>query len=368
MAEAKVNDLPVMSSSDFTDNDLFLMLDNGKARLLTRPTFQAWMRENVKGEKGDTGSAGKDGLDGRNGTNGVNGINGISAYQVAVGTGFIGTETEWVTSLKGDQGLAGVDGSEGWSPVLSTAQRGVDVVIQLRDWVGGTGSKPTTLGYLSNDGIVTNIANATNIRGDKGLTGDRGIQGETGANGADGSTIETAVFNGNGSITLNMTDSTTVTSNAPPRASGWASYKDSVYIDTNPLVIPATTQVVLPNNGLTVLSNFPTGVITFYNNVSQKMVLADQVGSYTIRVRFKVKPVTTSTQEFINISYSKETTEVPFSQDIPLRGDNQVQDVNVSTEIYGDASIVANGISARIRTSTSEIQIYNVEFVIVKVS
>ena len=53
MAEVKVNDLPVMSSSDFTDNDLFLMLDNGKARLLTRPTFQAWIgRENVKGEKG----------------------------------------------------------------------------------------------------------------------------------------------------------------------------------------------------------------------------------------------------------------------------------------------------------------------------
>lgn len=368
MAEVKVNDLPVMSSSDFTDNDLFLMLDNGKARLLTRPTFQAWMRENVKGEKGDTGSAGRDGRDGRNGNNGVNGINGISAYQVAVGTGFIGTETEWISSLKGDQGLAGIDGSEGWSPVLATAQRGEDVVIQLRDWVGGTGIKPTTLGYLSNDGIVTNIANATNVRGDQGLEGKQGETGETGEKGADGSTLEAAVFNDNGSITLNMTDSTTVTSNTPPRVTGWASYKDSVYTEANALVIPAATQVVLPNDGATVLSSFPTGVTTFYNTVSQKMVLADQRGSYTIRVRFKVKPVTTTTQEFINISYSKETTEIPFSQDIPLRGDNQIQDVNVSTEIYGDASIVANGISARIRTSTSEIQIYNVEFVIVKVS
>ena len=60
MAEVKINQLPTMASSEFTDNDYFLVVDDGSARLLSRPTFQAWMRENVKGEQGIQGVAGKE--------------------------------------------------------------------------------------------------------------------------------------------------------------------------------------------------------------------------------------------------------------------------------------------------------------------
>ena len=49
-----------MASSEFTDNDYFLVVDDGSARLLSRPTFQAWMRDNVQGEQGIQGIAGKD--------------------------------------------------------------------------------------------------------------------------------------------------------------------------------------------------------------------------------------------------------------------------------------------------------------------
>ena len=82
MAEVKINQLPTMASSEFTDNDYFLVVDDGSARLLSRPTFQAWMRENVKGEKGEQGVAGKDGKDGVNGTNGKDGKDGRSVVSV----------------------------------------------------------------------------------------------------------------------------------------------------------------------------------------------------------------------------------------------------------------------------------------------
>ena len=39
--------------------------------------------------------------DGTNGVNGVNGTNGKSAYDIAVKNGYIGTEQEWLLSLKG---------------------------------------------------------------------------------------------------------------------------------------------------------------------------------------------------------------------------------------------------------------------------
>ena len=46
-----------------------------------------------KGDKGDAGQSIK-------GNNGTNGANGLSAYEIATSKGFIGTEDEWLESLK----------------------------------------------------------------------------------------------------------------------------------------------------------------------------------------------------------------------------------------------------------------------------
>ena len=47
---------------------------------------------------------------GTNGLNGTNGQDGKSAYEIAVDNGFVGTETEWLESLKGQDGQDGRDG------------------------------------------------------------------------------------------------------------------------------------------------------------------------------------------------------------------------------------------------------------------
>ena len=56
-------------------------------------------KEELKGEKGDTGASGKDGL------NGADGSDGKSAYDIAVDNGFEGTESEWLESLNGKDGV-----------------------------------------------------------------------------------------------------------------------------------------------------------------------------------------------------------------------------------------------------------------------
>lgn len=60
---------------------------------------------------------GKDGLDG------TNGQNGLSAYEIAKNGGFIGTEEDWLKSLKGEkgeQGEKGQNGVDGKTPVKGT--------------------------------------------------------------------------------------------------------------------------------------------------------------------------------------------------------------------------------------------------------
>lgn len=55
----------------------------------------------VRGERGIQGEKGNTGADGK------------SAYQVAINNGYIGTETEWLASLKGDTGEQGLQGERG---------------------------------------------------------------------------------------------------------------------------------------------------------------------------------------------------------------------------------------------------------------
>lgn len=186
MAEVKVTDLPAITLDSFTNNDSFLIIDDGAVRRLTRAVFYEWLAGNVQGQRGEQGVAGRDGVRGTNGLNGTNGTNGISAYQVAVQNGFVGSAEAWLASMKGDAGAKGLDGGDGWSPVFKTEDYQGGSYLKIVDWVGGTGEKPVTLGYVSNEGIVSTVAVATNLKGDIGLTGAKGETGEKGEKGDKG--------------------------------------------------------------------------------------------------------------------------------------------------------------------------------------
>ena len=362
--EVKINDIPVATSASFTDNDLFLIVDDGEARLLRRSTFQAWMLENVQGEKGDTGATGLTGQNGTNGRDGIDGTNGLSAYQVAVSNGFIGTEQQWIVSLKGATGATGASGGNGWTPSLRTEVRGTDeLVLRIIDWTGGSGTKPA-VGYLSSTGIVTNISNATNIRGTQGLQGVQGVAGQDGQDAAQATSI---VIQDDHSVIVTYNNSTTLQSNVPPRILGWGSYKDGQYTDALPFTISANTTVIIPNNSGSIISNgMPINVTTFYDSTTQKCLMTDVNGLYAVRVKFKV--AASNTADRIQRVVSKNTTENPYVEDRTLRGDNLIQDMSFSTFVYGDTPLSSNGMTISLKTYSRAVSIYNIEFTISKIN
>ena len=86
-------------------------------------TETEWL-ESLKGVDGKDGVNGKDGCDGRNGADGLpgrDGIDGKSAYIIAVEHGFTGTENEWLQSLKG------ADGRDGITPDMSDYATKTDI-------------------------------------------------------------------------------------------------------------------------------------------------------------------------------------------------------------------------------------------------
>ena len=86
----------------------------------------------LQGEKGDTGADGK------------------SAYQVAVDNGYIGTETEWIASLKGDKGDTGEQGLRGERG--ETGEAGYTPV-KGKDYFDGADGKDGEDGYTPQKGI-----------------------------------------------------------------------------------------------------------------------------------------------------------------------------------------------------------------------
>lgn len=73
-------------------------------------------KDELKGDKGDKGERGEAGytpIKGVDYFDGNNGSDGKSAYRIAVDNGFIGSEADWLESLKGSNGADGRDGLDG---------------------------------------------------------------------------------------------------------------------------------------------------------------------------------------------------------------------------------------------------------------
>lgn len=66
---------------------------------------------------------------------GPNGADGLSAYQIAVNNGFVGTESQWLTSLEGPQGPQGIQGNPG--------NNGVSGYEQVFQWFGPVAASST---------------------------------------------------------------------------------------------------------------------------------------------------------------------------------------------------------------------------------
>ena len=113
------------------------------------------------------------------------GKDGKSAYEIAVEHGFVGTETEWLESLKGVDGKDGVNGKDGCD-----GRNGVDG-LPGKDGKSGADGLPGRDGIDGTDGKSAYI-----IAVEHGFTGTENewLQSLKGADGKDGITPDMSVY------------------------------------------------------------------------------------------------------------------------------------------------------------------------------
>lgn len=131
------------------------------------------------GPQGLTGEKGATGERGEQGPKGDPGVNGKSAYELAKEDGFTGSQTEWLASLKGQDGQKGERGEPGLQgpvgPKGEQGQQGVQGPIGQQGVQGEQGP----IGPKGEAG-------AQGPQGDVGPKGDTGPRGEKGEKGSDG--------------------------------------------------------------------------------------------------------------------------------------------------------------------------------------
>ena len=114
------------------------------------------------------------------GANGEKGTDGKSAYQIAVEQGYQGSESDWLSSLKGDKGEKGNTGAKG-NPGQDGADGKSAYAIAVEH--GYEDSEDKWLLSLKGE---KGDAGERGEKGDTGLQGERGERGETGQQGEQG--------------------------------------------------------------------------------------------------------------------------------------------------------------------------------------
>lgn len=153
-----------------------------------------------------------------NGANGEKGTDGKSAYQIAVEQGYQGSESNWLSSLKGDKGEKGntgakgnpgQDGADGKSAYAIAVEHGYEDsedkwLLSLKGEKGNAGER----GEKGDTGLQ-------GVPGEKGEKGDAGVAGKDGfspiANVVkDGSVITITITDKNGTTTVTLTEGAAV--------------------------------------------------------------------------------------------------------------------------------------------------------------
>ena len=183
-----------------------------------------------------------------NGANGEKGTDGKSAYQIAVEQGYQGSESDWLSSLKGDKGdkgekgntgakgNPGQDGADGKSAYAIAVEHGYEDseekwLLSLKGEKGDTGKR----GEKGDTGLQGERGEKgeTGQQGEQGPKGEKGEKGDAGVAGKDGFSPIANVVKDGSAITITITDKngTTTVTLTEGAAVDLTPYAKTVYVD-----------------------------------------------------------------------------------------------------------------------------------------
>lgn len=150
--------------------------------------------------------------------------------------------------------------------------------------------------------------------------------------------------------------------------SGYADYADTQYTEGSPFTVLSGTKVNLPNNaGLVYDEQKPTDIVTFYDEINQKITGRDGDGLAVV-FEFKVKPLQNASNIRVrtSIDIGGAVGEIyPFAKTLE-RGVGVEDDFFHAFAGYTRDTWEANGGQVKVQATNSNIEIYDIRYVLTR--
>lgn len=151
-----------------------------------------------------------------------------------------------------------------------------------------------------------------------------------------------------------------------PRTTGWGNYRDTEYTSASPLLLPANTRTLVPNNAATKdESQLPEDMLTFYNTLTSR-ILATNGSDFIITARIRVRPTNeeaTMVRMELEMGLDVSPVVIETTQRALAWGVLQESPLNFTFSGYARETFALAGARLFI-TSDGPVEIYGVSYVI----
>lgn len=150
-------------------------------------------------------------------------------------------------------------------------------------------------------------------------------------------------------------------------STGWQQIIDTTYTVGSPLtILQGVTGKIQTGTITNITTQLPTGVTTFWDNTTDKIVAVNDGDGFTLSLRFKAKMNVLSGYFDVNLDIGVGAPIDPVSSETAIfaRAANTEQNFDIDLSYFTGSTFITNGGEIQIVPQNGDIQIYDIRLVI----
>lgn len=148
---------------------------------------------------------------------------------------------------------------------------------------------------------------------------------------------------------------------------GWEQITDATYTSGSPLVIlSGVTGKILTGTISKIQTQLPTGVATFWNETTDKLLAVNNGDAFTLSLRFKAKMNVASGLADIDINIGGSLGAISNETILFSKGSGVEQKFDIDMSYFTGTTFISNGGNIEITPINGDISIYDIVLVIIR--
>lgn len=148
---------------------------------------------------------------------------------------------------------------------------------------------------------------------------------------------------------------------------GWQQITDSTYTSGSPLsILSGVTGKLLTGTVTEINTQLPTGVTTFWNNTTDKLMAVNNGDAFTLSLRFKAKMNVANGLTDVAINIGGTLNVISQETLVFSKGSGVEQRFDIDLSYFTGTTFIANGGDIEITPLNGDISIYDIVLVIIR--